>query len=309
MKTQIIDFDQSSLSPKGSVLSLGGFDGIHLGHQALIERLLAEAKKRKAPSCLCLFDPLPFQFLSGKRPFKRLFTIEETQEFLEPFGIDFFCIIPFTRSFSKLRPEEFIQSFIVRHFDPLLLVVGYDFSFAHQREGNFSVLQKLALRWGFSTKRIEPCLLKKQPISSSRIRQCLSLAQMNELKVLLGRPFSIKGIVERGAGRGRKIGFPTANLKLNQKELPPMGVYGGRAQIAGSWYKSAINIGQCPTFASKKGGGAVVVEVHLIPSPLFSLYNRPIRVELDFFIRPERAFPNTEELKTAIKEDIQRLFL
>ena len=304
MKTQVIDFKQAHLAPKGSVLSLGGFDGIHLGHQVLLKRLLFAAKEKKALSCLCLFDPLPHQVLKGQNSFKRLFTIEETQEFLKSFSLDFFCIIPFESSFSKLRPKEFFSSFIMRQFDPVHMVVGYDFSFAYQRKGDFFVLKELANQFGFSVEQVEACLYKNQPISSSRIRKCLSQAQMGELKALLGRPFSIQAKVIRGEARGRQIGFPTANLRVFQKELPPFGVYGGRANVAGSWHKAVINIGQRPTFFSNDR--SALIEIH-IPFFELDLYGQELKIELDFFIRKEKVFSGISELQSAIKRDIQKV--
>ena len=183
------------------------------------------------------------------------------------------------------------------------MIVGYDFSFAHQREGNFSVLKKLADKAGFSVEQIDVCLYKKEPVSSSRIRKCLALAQMEELKALLGRPFFIKSKVIKGDARGRKLGFPTANLQVKQKELPPVGVYGGRAKVADLWHKAVINIGRRPTFVTIED--SVLIEVHII-SACFDLYAQDLEVELDFFIREEKAFSKVSDLKTAIKQDIQK---
>lgn len=304
MKTQSIDFNKADLSPKGSVLSLGGFDGIHPGHQTLIQELVREAGRRKASSCLCVFDPLPFQFLRDLRPFKRLFTIEETEELLRPFGLDFFCIIPFNQSFSRLCPEDFVSSFIVPHFAPVQIIAGYDFSFGHKREGGFFLLKKLAGGHGFSARQISARRRGDQPISSSRIRKCLLSAHIEELKSLLGRSFSVQGRVLSGDGRGRKLGFPTANLQPEQKELPPFGVYGGRAKTEDLWHKAVINIGCRPTFALK--GGPCLVEVHILSGEL-DLYGENLTVELDFFIRKEKAFSTDIELKTAIERDIEKV--
>ena len=303
MKTQVIDFHRAKLAPKKTVLSLGCFDGIHLGHQSLIERLLFEAKKQKAPACLCLFDPPPFQVLKGQSSFKRLFTIEESKELLKPFALDFLCIIPFDHKFSKLKPKEFVDSFIIRQFDPIKIIVGYDFSFAYQRGGNFSVLKKLAEESNFKVDQVPAYLYHGEPVSSSRIRKLLSLAEMQQVRTLLGRPFSIKGKVIKGKSIGRKLGFPTANLQIKQKELPPLGVYGGRAQTAGLWRKAVINIGQRPTFGLKD---SVLIEVHIIEASL-DLYNQDLQVELDVFIRKEQAFSNILELTRAIKQDIKKV--
>ena len=283
---------------------MGGFDGIHLGHQALIRRLLLSAKEKKAPSCLCVFDPLPFQFFNKKPPFKRLFNLEETQDILEPFGLDFLCVIPFNDKLSKLNPQDFIRSFIIKRFRPLHIVVGYDFTFAHQRAGDFSTLKNLAQKLGFSVERVEAFLHKKKPVSSSRIRKSLALSHLEELKKLLGRPFSIQSQVLKGEGRGKKLGFPTANLQAQNKELAPLGVYGGKAQVESQWHPAVINIGQRPTFASKKP--SLLTEAHILFANL-DLYGQTLKLELDFFIREEKAFSGVSALKKAIKQDIEQV--
>ena len=303
MKTQIIDLNQASSAPKGTVLSLGCFDGIHLGHQKLIQKLILSARKHKRPSCLCLFDPLPFQVLKAQNSFKRLFTIEETKKFLEDFGLDFFCIIPFNKDFSKLKAREFVEDFLIRLFDPLHIVVGYDFSFAYQRQGDFSLLKKLSEEFSFGLERVSAYVHKKEPVSSSRIRECLALAEMKEVQALLGRPFSIQAQVVRGKGRGRKLGFPTANLRVKQKELPALGVYRGQVEIQGSWRKAVINIGRQPTFSPTN---SILVEVHIIKSH-FDLYGRDLNVQIHEFIRKEKIFSSSLELKKAIQKDIKKV--
>ena len=303
MESKIIDIKKFDSSLKNSVLSLGGFDGIHLGHQVLIKKLIESSKQRQAVSCLCLFDPLPFQVLSGEQEFKRLFTIPELTALLKNFDLDFLCIMPFDRQFSKMSPKEFIQSVLLPHFDPLHVVLGYDFSFSYQKEGNFSVLQSYGKELGFSVEKVEPCLHEGQPISSSRIRKRLSLSDMKEVKILLGRPFFIQSRVLRGDGRGRKLGFPTANLKPANKELPPWGVYSGRARIQKDSYPAIVNIGCRPSFE----GSQNLVEVHIL-SFTRDIYGQMLTVELDNFIRKERKFSNFSDLKKQIRQDIQTAF-
>ena len=303
MKLQFIDLNQTDLSPKGSVLSLGGFDGVHLGHQLLIRKLIESSKKKRTPSCLCLFNPLPFQVLKGES-FKRLFTIQELKEFLKRYDLDFLCIIPFDNNFSRLSSTEFIQTVLIPHFNPQHVIVGYDFSFSYQKEGNFSVLSSYGKKLGFSVEQTEPVLYKKKPISSTRIRKHLSLAEMAEVKALLGRPFSIQSQVLKGDGRGKKLGFPTANLKPNQKALPPLGVYSGRAYIQNRWQSAVINIGCRPSF----DGSQIFVEAH-IPSINRDLYNQTLKLELGQFIRKERFFSNSSDLKTQIRQDIQKALI
>lgn len=256
---------------------------------------------------MCVFDPLPFQLLEGQRSFKRLFTIEEARELLKDFKLDFFCKIPFNLQFSKLSPEEFMCSFIKPHFDPLCIVVGYDFSFAHQKAGDFAMLRSFGQKYDFFTEQVPAYLHKGKPVSSSRIRQCLALGQMGELKLLLGRSFSIQAPVIKGKGRGRTLGFPTANFKVKQKELPAPGVYAGKVQVKGLKYKTVMNIGCQPSFGSKK----FLLEAHIIDfdTPIkekFKLYGQNLTLELDFFIRKTRAFSKISDLKSAIKRDIQK---
>ena len=301
MKIQVVDFNQAELAPKKVVLSLGCFDGIHLGHQKLIQTLLLEAKRYQAPACLCVFDPPPIQLLR-KKAFKRLFTIAETTEFLESSGLDFFCIIPFSKSFSKLKAKEFIEFFLIRQFAPLKLIVGYDFSFAHQRQGNFAVLKKFSDSFGFHVDRVSAYLHEGEPVSSSRIKQLLALSEMQKVRDLLGRPFSVRGKVIKGNARGRQLGFPTANLQVAQKELPPLGVYSGKVEFNGSSYKAVINIGRRPTFDLEN---PISIEVHIIKFQS-DLYDQYITVCLEAFLRKERVFSNILDLKKAIEQDIKR---
>ena len=303
METRFIDLKKADSSLKRSILSLGGFDGIHLGHQALIQKLIGASKERQAPSCLCLFDPLPFQVLKGEKTFKRLFTIPELESLLADFKLDFLCIMPFSACFSKLSSKEFIQSVLAPQFDPLHIIIGYDFSFSYQKEGNFSILQSYGSQLGFSVEKVDPYLYEGEPVSSSKVRKRLSLADMKGVKTLLGRAFSIQSKVLRGDGRGRKLGFPTANLRPTNKELPPWGVYSGTVQIQKDSYPAIVNIGCRPSF----GASYSLVEVH-IPSFERDIYGEIVTVELENFIRKEKEFSKVSDLKRQISQDIQTAF-
>lgn len=400
---QVIDFHQHlDLDPK-AVLSLGGFDGIHLGHQRLIHRLKAKARQKKTSSGLLLLDPLPFQVLKGL-PFKRLFTIKETCKLLEPFGLDFVCLIPFNKTFARLSPKEFIDDFLESHFAPSAVLAGYDFRFGRNREGDLALLKKLA---PFEIEHLEAVQQEGGPISSSRIRERLAQADMEGVRHLLGRPFSIEGRVVKGEGRGQALGFPTANLQPEGgKTLPPLGVYAGKlvvdrcgasstqgvknpsllqrqgvnpllqqqginlhsqrqevnphsqrqgakppTQQKGSkktelfWpqppqtkklapktsqgpdkFPMLVNIGHRPSFAggrgntsSNAGAGSYrlsftrdeetkappFIEAHVL-SHNEDFYGQWIKLELDFFIRKEKVFPNPSDLQAAIRQDIKK---
>ena len=304
MQTQWIKWNQPKLSPKNIILSLGGFDGIHLGHQAIIKKLVKTAEEKKALSALCLFNPLPFQVLRGIKPFKRLFTISELKEILKELNLDFFCVIPFDKKISKLSPHDFINSFLIPHFQPRHVVVGYDFSFAYQKKGSFSMLKAYGQKHGFSIEKAPAYLYEKEPVSSTRIRKYLESGEVEKSAKLLGRPFSIQSKVIKGGGRGGGLGFPTANLKLNHKEYPCLGVYTGSVRVSDRLYKAVINIGRRPTFYKKSD---VIVEAH-IPEIKQELYNKVLKVNLDRFIRKERFFSDISDLKKQIRQDIGNLF-
>ena len=354
---QVFDYRSSSgffpPPPQKSVLSLGGFDGIHLGHQKLIQCIREFALRENAPSGLCLLEPLPFQVLRRKsgETFRRLFTVEETVEILRPLGLDFLCILPFDIQFSRLSPKEFVYSFLLKTFNPLRFVAGYDFSFAHKKRGNFSLLRRLALKGGFSVQQVSALKFASDgPVSSSQIRKHLLEAEIKQVGSLLGRDFSIRGKVKKGRAVGRKLGFPTANLHIKGKLLPPPGVYSGKVHLGKAQYKAAINIGKRPTFfnpptaasfsALKKpkkqastdcasytgfspmkqkaenstspvlnSNSFLSIEAHILEAdPMdLNLYGKVLQLNLDGFIRKERAFSSLVELKSAIERDIQKI--
>lgn len=302
MKTQVIDLFQPSLSPKNLVLSLGCFDGIHLGHQSLIRQVVLSAKKHLVKSALCVFDPLPSQIIKSQQAFTKLLTIKETQHILRDFDLDYFFIIPFTIPFSKYSPKDFVNDFLKKHFNPIEFIVGYDFFFAHQKQGDFLLLKKLANSASFVAKQIPAYLQDNKPVSSSRIRKCLALSQMQRVKSLLGRPFTIQAPVIRGHSRGTSLGFPTANLQIQNKQLPALGVYAGRVCLSKKSYKAVINLGQQPSFGLNN---PIAVEVHILDFNS-CLYKQELQVSLEFFLRKELAFSSVLKLQQAIKQDIQQ---
>ena len=231
LKTVQIDWKKPQLSPKKVFLSLGGFDAVHLGHQFLIQKLVKKAKEKGRPSALCVFDPLPFQVLRNIKTYKRLLTLSELEPILANLKLDYFCILPFSKELSEIPAEDFMDSFLMPHFEPEHILVGYDFSFAHQRKGNFSFLKSCQKTYGFSLEQTPAFFQQKQLVSSSLIRKHLKVGEMKEIQKLLGRAFSIESVVLKGKGRARQLGFPTANLKLDHKEYPLLGVYKAVAKL------------------------------------------------------------------------------
>ena len=290
--------------PKNCVLALGCFDGIHLGHQKIISAMRAFARRKNRKTALCLFHPHPRQVLRSTAPFQRLFTLRETGDILSDRGLDFTGVIPFTAALSRLQPEEFVQSFIVPRFQPSGLAVGYDFSFGRDRKGGVCHLQNFGRISGFEVLQIPARSLGRAPVSTSRIKEALSLGDTKTAFELLGRPFFFSGVVARGRGRGRKLGFPTANLSLSpEKFLPKKGVYSARARQGRRLWPAVLNIGRRPTFG---GGEDLTVEVHIIaPRPPGDLYNQRLEVEPGEFLRPERSFKTPDDLRRQIQKDIE----
>ena len=239
LKTLQIDWKKPQFSPKKVFLSLGGFDGIHLGHQFLIQQLVKKAREKGHPSALCLFDPLPFQVLRNIKTYKRLLTLSELEPVLANLKLDYFCILPFSKELSEIPAGDFMDSFLMPHFEPEHILVGYDFSFAHQRQGNFSFLKSYQKKSSFSLEQTPAFFQQKQLVSSSLIRKHLKLGEMKEIQKLLGRAFSIESVVLKGKGKARQLGFPTANLKLDYKEYPRLGVYKAVAKLQSPVEKEA----------------------------------------------------------------------
>ena len=309
MKKIQLDFSNPSIPPKGCAVTLGCFDGIHLGHQKIICNLKKEALKRKLKTALYMFYPHPQTVLAPEKKFKRLFTLEETQSILEPFGLDFFGVIPFDLRLSKWSPEEFVSSFIVPYLKPRFIVVGYDFSFGSQRQGNVSHLKSLGQNWDFEVQQIPPLSKQGEPVSTSRIKRLLSEGSIRKANALLGREFFFSGTVVRGEGRGRKLGYPTANLSPPGKLILKNGVYSIQVCFQKVWHKAVLNIGLKPTFFPKSikkatSIGKISFEVHIIHGN-FNWYGQNICVKVHRFLREERAFNKISSLKAQIQKDIQ----
>lgn len=291
-------------APQKGVISLGCFDGIHLGHQKIISVMKAQARKNHLRTALYVFFPHPLRILKPERPFQRLFSIGELKHILESYSLDFFGMIPFSRDFSRLSPKEFVHSFIVPQFQPKIIVVGYDFSFGHHREGNISDLEAFGKEGGFKVVRTPVQVVDGKPVSTSRIKEALSSGQMEEVRQLSGRRFFLMAPVVEGQGRGRKLGYPTANLLLpKDKLLPKKGVYSARVWLReAKSHPAVLNIGYKPTFGDSR---EMTVEVHLIKGFFENLYHQTLRVEIRSFLREERAFKNSDELKAQIQQDVE----
>lgn len=309
MKRIDADFSQHSLLPRGCAVTFGCFDGIHLGHQKIISKLKEEALKRKLKTALYLFHPHPQTILNPKRNFKKLFTLKETQTLLQPWELDYFGVIPFNQNISTWSPEKFVTSFVVPQLKPKLIVAGYDFSFGASREGGISHLKSMGEDWDFEVQQVSSFLKKKKPVSTSRIKVLLSQGHIKEANSLLGREFFLSGIVSKGEGRGRELGYPTANLLLPDKIIPKKGVYSVQVLVHKKWRLGVLNIGFRPTFAQKSSEKpnlrqTLFFEVHIINGK-FDLYGKILCVKITRFLREEKTFKTATALKAQIQKDIK----
>lgn len=282
-----------------TVLTIGSFDGVHLGHKALIDQLLDISKNEDAESILITFHPHPRKILGDK--IELLTTLDEKIEILSKLGLDHLAIIPFTESFSELSPLEYVEDFLVKYFHPKAIVIGYDHKFGKNRKGDLKFLESLSEKWQYRVIEIGAEMIDQLNISSSGIRKFLSLGNILEANSLLGYPYSFGGIVVHGNKIGKELGYPTANLKLEneEKKIPCAGIFAIKVKVGTKIYNGMLYLGNRPTI---EGETKNVIEVNIFE---FSeeIYGESIRVFIIDFIRHDEKFNSLEELKNTIDKD------
>lgn len=288
---------------QGSVVTLGNFDGVHLGHQELIRAAQARARAMQLPLVVLTFKPHPHAVLRPESAPPLLLTYEEKVEALHQLGVDHVTEQAFSREFSTLSAEQFFQEYVLKRFSARAVVVGYDFGFGQDREGSLETLRTLCASAGVSLEIVPPFRVDGEIVSSTAVRRKLMEGKMRDAQALLGRPFFYRGNVIRGNARGRTIGFPTANLKLEQKLVLPYGVYATRTTVDGKVYPSVTNVGVRPTFVDA-GDLTALVETYLIDQNM-DLYGKVLEVEFVERIRAERKFGSIDELKSQIARDVE----
>lgn len=285
-----------------TVLALGNFDGLHRGHVKIIERVRRGATERGGTPVVLTFDPHPPRVVRPDKAPPLLMTQAQKIEALARAGIHGVAVVRFTLELSRWEPEQFVRAVLVEWLRVAEVWVGADFLFGRDRSGNFSLLRTLGAQHGFRVEKIDPVRYKDFVVSSTRIRRLVSDGRMDEAGALLGHHYEIDGVVEAGAGRGRLIGFPTANLATRNELLPPNGVYATAATIDGVVYPSVTNIGVRPTFGATT---ETTIETHVL-GLLEDLYGRPVRLSFVQRLREERAFPDVDALKAQIDADVRR---
>lgn len=285
-----------------SVVTIGNFDGVHRGHQELIARVLRASKRLQATPVAFTFYPHPSRVLHPEAPVARLFDQLDQRERLELLGIEVLVEEPFTAAFSGVSAAEFFENWIMRPLAPKGLVVGHDFAFGHDREGDLEFLKRLCATRGIELEIVSAVVIDDQPVSSTRIRRARAAGDVETAAHLLGRPYYLKGEVQSGEKRGRLIGVPTANLRPRTEFQPRLGVYVSQTRVGAQTFRSITNLGVNPTFHSEPGA-PVKAETHIFDFAS-DLYGRQIRVELLKYLREERKFSGLEELRGQIARDL-----
>jgi len=293
----------SDFSLKQSWVTIGSFDGVHLGHQSLIRQLAEGAHRDGALAVVITFDPHPAVYFKRVSSANLLTSIEERENFLCSLGVDRVITLRFDASVANLSPLEFMQQ-MKQHLGIVHLLAGMDFALGKNRAGTLEVLEQIGAEMGCTVDGIPPLTIDGQIVSSSQIRQFLQCEQLEHANAWLGRPYRLGGQVVHGEARGSRLGFPTANMQISPERLIPSdGVYVTRALINGQVFDSVTNIGTNPTFANELTSSRV--EPHFL-DVREDFYGH--KLELDFleFLRPEIKFPNAQALIDQINLDIQK---
>lgn len=283
----------------GSVATIGGFDGVHRGHQALLAALRRKADELKLPATVISFEPTPREFFMGKNAPARLQRFREKFAALADCGVDRFVCLRFDERLRSLSAARFVEQVLADALQVRWLVVGHDFQFGRGREGDIASLRELGRRHGFSVDEFAPFLLADERVSSSLVRGALAAGDLPRAAHLLGRPYTITGRVVHGQKLGRTLGFPTANLRLQRRVVPLQGIFAVRATGAGLQHAPAVaSLGTRPVV----NGVEPLLEVHVFDYA-GDLYGRRLQVEFIARLRDERWFPNLDELVIQMQQD------
>ena len=297
----IHDLQELTSVPRHTVATIGNFDGVHLGHRAIFRRVVAEARQAQGTATVITFNPHPLKLLAPKRAPLLIDTYAERERLIAASCMDLLVCLPFTAALAALPATAFVTDILLRALGLKHLIIGYDYAFGRDRQGDAVFLQGCGERYGFTVEVLPPITQNQDVYSSTRIRQLLQEGEVAAAAALLGRHFTLEGEVVHGAGRGRNLGFPTANLRSEKELLPKEGVYAVKVRHGTTLLDGVVNIGRNPTF----GENELTVEVHLLDVKE-SLYGETLRLYFLQRLRDEERFATASELCTAIQADIDR---
>tara|TARA_B100000427_G_scaffold46697_1_gene34740 strand:+ start:695 stop:1621 length:927 start_codon:yes stop_codon:yes gene_type:complete len=297
---RIFDNLKSYSSEKESVLTIGTFDGIHIGHNKILKTLVEESKKNKLSSLIITFFPHPRMILQKSNEIKMIDTMDEKIHLLEKAGIDNLIIHPFDHNFSKIRAKDFVEDILVNKLKIKQIIIGYDHRFGKDREASVEDLKKFGLDYMFNVNEIPAQEIDSIAISSTKIREAILTGEIKKCNEFLGRNFMLTGKVVYGEGLGKKMNFPTANIKIkeNYKIIPKNGVYLVKTALNSNIYFGMMNIGVRPTV----GGKNKSLEIHFFNFK-DNIYNKTVSIEIISKIRDEEKFSSIDELKIQLKKD------
>ena len=284
---------------KDSVVAIGNFDGLHVGHKKVLKEAKQKAKKNNLKFGLITFEPAPTMFFNKLIKNHRIYSLNQKIYFLKKMKLDFVIIINFNKNFSNLSAERFIEKILFKKIKSKYIFVSRNFKFGKKRVGNVITLKNFEKKYFYKTIITPPHKKGKKIVSSSLIRKNIYQGRVKDAERLLGRTWSIEGEVVKGAQRGRKIGFPTCNIRLNTYIMPKLGVYSVWVQIDNLKKRGIANIGYRPTFSGK----SLLLEVHIFGIKR-NLYKKILKISFIKFIRAEKKFENINQLKVQIKKDI-----
>ncbi len=287
---------------RGTVVTVGTFDGVHRGHWAVLQEIRARAEATGRRSVLLTFHPHPLRIVRPEHAPPLLTTPVEKKEILAESGLDWAVFLSFTAVLSRYPPRRFVEEILIERLGVEELVIGYDHGFGRGRSGDVDTLREIGGELGFDVDVVEPVLTDGEAISSTRIREAVAGGRMEEAARGLGRPYSVRGLVVRGEGRGRSLGFPTANLQVGESDklMPPPGIYAVRGVLRRGTFPGALHVGPRPTFR----GSPPATELHLIDFE-GDLYGEEVRVDLVRHLRPVRPFDSAAALVAQMKEDVE----
>ena len=298
--TDLSDIKEPPVNP---FVTIGNFDGVHLGHQMLFSEVVSKAYQHKGTSVAITFNPHPLKVVRPDIGIKLISNCEQKRELIELAGLDVLIIIPFTKSFAATTAVNFVDQVLIGAIGLKELVVGYDYAFGKGREGDISFLKKQGEEKNFPVSVVEPFYVDQVLASSTKVRELVSAGKMRDVKKLLGRNYQIRGEVKKGKQRGGpELGFPTANLHISQEDLCPRhGVYVTQVIYDGKCYGGVLNIGYNPTFGEER----LSAETHIFDFNE-DIYGKPIKINLLRFLRAEKKFAGPEKLARQIGEDVKQ---
>lgn len=283
------------------VITIGNFDGVHLGHQTLFQKVKERAQAVEGQGVVLTFDPHPIKLMRPEKQLPLLTTTAQKVRLLSELALEVLIVHPFTAEFGALPARDFVQEYLVRRLGVQEVVIGHDYRFGRRREGNIALLQALGAEFGFPVHVVDAIQIQGQVVSSTLIRTLLQSGRVQEAQTFLGRPYEVTGVVVPGFGRGaRLLGFPTANIALdNGLLLPGAGIYAVWAELQGRVYAGVANIGTCPTFDNQQ----LTLEVYILDFDA-DIYGELLAVRFVQRLRDEHRFPDIPALVRQIKKDV-----